>query len=1129
MASILVVDDHAINRQFLLTLLGYCGHRLFEAADGAIGLEVARAERPDLIISDILMPRMDGVTFVTRLHEFPEIADTPVIFYTATYREREATVLARACGVKWVLPKPSNPEVILAAVQVALGQAAQDEVSLPVAMPKPEESQRPSINRQFAEYLLELETTSKLMAQMVQRGRALMEERGGVRDMSQRLSRSLIDLQSVGLRLTSLIELGINLAEERDPAVLLRVGCHAIQNICTAKYAVIGILDDAGDSLRHFYSRGLEEGVVEQLAPFPPHRGVLGSILDSRQPQLNNEVSDPQALGLPEAHPAIHTFLGVAIATSERVYGWAYVVDKLGAPGFSDAEKLVASTIAAQLAVAYENLVLYGEVLRQHSQLQEEMARSRRATEQLLESEGRFRQLAENLHDVFFLIDPADTRMLYISPAYETVWRRSCASLYAQPQSWKESIHPDDVAVIAADETRRLGDIASGGSGSFDYQFRVVLPDGEIRWIHSRGFPIFNETGEAYRIAGIAADVTQQVLQQQAIDRLSRIYAVLSGVNSAIVRLRDRGALLQEVCRIAVLHGAFQMAWAGVVDVSSRNGKVVAWYGGEPGYVEKIRFTARTGEEGSERPACVAVREMRQVICDDISIEPTLMPLRDDLLARGHRSLAALPLIVDNDAVAVIALFADSVDFFKQQDMMKLMDELAGDLSFGLQFIKKEEQLNFLAYYDALTSLPNRALFSDRLAQFLHSSVGVDEHVAAIVINLDHFAHLNDLLGRHAGDALLQMIAQRLLAKLREPFSLARIGGDTFAIALSGLRQAADAAALLEQQVLAPLTQPFGLNQQEIHISVKAGISLYPGDGRDAESLLRHAETALKKAKSSGERYLYYAPQMNAAMAARLALEHALSQALESRQFEMYYQPRVDLLSGRIVSAEALIRWLHPERGLVSPTEFIPLAEETGQIVAIGDWVIDAVCAQQAAWQARRLEIVPVALNLSAVQFKRGKILETIGNTVARHVLEQRYIEFELTESVVMDNPEQAVRDLQALKKLGAQLSLDDFGTGYSSLAYLKRFPFDFVKIDRSFITDVTTNPDDAAIATAIIAMGHSLGLRVVAEGVETEEQLLFLRQHRCDELQGYYFSRPVPAAEFAALLREDKRLTLAT
>jgi diguanylate cyclase (GGDEF)-like protein len=401
--------------------------------------------------------------------------------------------------------------------------------------------------------------------------------------------------------------------------------------------------------------------------------------------------------------------------------------------------------------------------------------------------------------------------------------------------------------------------------------------------------------------------------------------------------------------------------------------------------------------------------------------------------------------------------------------------------------------------------------------------------VAAVLIDLDRFGQLNDVLGRHAGDTALRLVAERLRASLHEPHTLARVGGDVFAIAFSGLARGVDVAELLEHQVLAPFEAQFTVGDKNVRIALRAGVALYPADGRDAETLFKHAEVALKKAKSSGERYLYYEPQMNVAAAGRMALEYAMRNALAAGEFIVHYQPRVELLGGRIVSAEALVRWQHPQRGLVPPCEFIPLAEETGLIVPIGAWVIDAVCRQQAEWKAQAREVVPVAVNLSAVQLEKGDLHQLIAEAIARHGLTPHDIEFELTESAVMSDPERATQYLHELKRLGVKLSLDDFGTGYSSLAYLKRFPFDFVKIDRVFITDVTTNPDDAAIASAIIAMAHSLGLRVVAEGAESEGQLQFLRRHHCDELQGYYFSRPVPGADFAAMLAEGKRLAPAS
>ena len=642
-------------------------------------------------------------------------------------------------------------------------------------------------------------------------------------------------------------------------------------------------------------------------------------------------------------------------------------------------------------------------------------------------------------------------------------------------------------------------------------------------WRHSKkdGSPIDVEIsshplffhGRACKFV-LAHDVTDRIQAQRKIARLNRVYALLSGINSAIVRIRDRDALFKEACRLATMEGGFVTA---CIDMA-----------GEPG--EALKAESHAGRVLPARPALLesqwiatrAARERQPVVCNDITADSALAPFEAHLGPRGFHAVAAFPLLVGERVAAVLTLVSDTPDVF-DADELKVLNELAGDLSFALLFLDREEQLSYMAYYDVMTALPNRRLFQDRLTQLLHADSPA--MLGVVLINLDRFAQLNDAMGRHEGDALLVQIARRLGACLPDSCNLARIGGDTFAVTLADLTRGEDAADMLQQAVFGALDQPFELDGQEVRISTRAGLALSPGDGADAETLFKHAEAALKNAKSSGERYLFYAPRMNAALAARMALENALQTALEERQFVMYYQPRVALSSGAIVSAEALIRWNHPERGVVGPIDFITLAEETGLIRPIGAWVIDAVCAQQRQWQDNGSAIVPVAINLSAVQCVQTELLNMIAGAMEKHGLAQKFIEFELTETAVMNNPDEAARNLRALKALGVQLSLDDFGTGYSSLAQLKRFPFDFVKIDRSFISGVGINAEDKAIAAAIIAMAHSMGLKVVAEGVETEAQLDVMRALKSDEMQGYLFSMPLPAAEFEALVRSGRKL----
>ncbi|MES2163402.1 MAG: EAL domain-containing protein [Pseudomonadota bacterium] len=785
-----------------------------------------------------------------------------------------------------------------------------------------------------------------------------------------------------------------------------------------------------------------------------------------------------------------------------------------------------------QLAVAHQEIRRINATLEQRvvertaalsaalAEIQREGLERMGMLEDLQKSELRFRQLAENIQQVFFLIDIGDTRLFYVSQAYEEIWGRSCASLYQRPGSWMDAVHPDDRAALQENAPERAA------SGRFDLTYRILRPDGALRWIRSRGFPIADSSGQIVRIAGIADDITVHVEQERRIARLARIALVLSSVNSAIVRIHDRDALFGEVCRIAVDEGAYSMAFIGVIDAVTQDGAVVAWRGAPDGYIDKVRLTARAGTPDSERPACVALREGRAVICNDVREELSLTPLRDDLIRRGLWSVAALPLMLDQRAAGVLVLFGSEVGLFDPEEL-KLLNEVAGDIAFGMDFIAKADQLNYIAYFDLLTGLPNKILFHERLAQCLSDAHAGASNIGVVVIDLVRFSQLNDVYGRHVGDAILREVSARLKAASNGSGRLARVGSDMFAVFMPEVREVVDMVELFEQQLAKVLEQPFSILNKAIHLTIRAGIAVYPQDAQDAETLLKHAEAALKKAKLSNERYLYYSTQMNATIALRLQLEHDLREAIRTQQFLLYYQPRVDLISGRIVSAEALIRWQHPDKGLVSPLQFIPLAEETGLILPIGAWVINAVCDQQADWRRRHLKIVPVAVNLSAIQFKKRQAVATIIEALQRSGLEREYLEFELTESILMDDPDEAAASLTALKAIGGALALDDFGTGYSSLAYLKRFQFDIVKIDRAFVTEITRSREDAAIATAVIAMAHNLNMRVVAEGVETAAQLKFLRRLRCDEIQGYFFSPPVPALEFEEMLSSDRRLAL--
>lgn len=430
-----------------------------------------------------------------------------------------------------------------------------------------------------------------------------------------------------------------------------------------------------------------------------------------------------------------------------------------------------------------------------------------------------------------------------------------------------------------------------------------------------------------------------------------------------------------------------------------------------------------------------------------------------------------------------------------------------------------ETQLERQANYDTLTALPNRTLLRDRLTHAMAYARRRGRTVAMLFVGLDDFKFVNDSLGHDKGDLLLQKVAQRLLTCVREGDTVARQGGDEFVLVLEDVR-GDDEVSIIAERTLAAMAQPFQIGEHELFLTCSIGITLCPRDGEDALNLLRNADIAMYRAKERGGNTLqFFSAAMNSKALERLKLEKSLRLAVARAELLLHYQPRVSLATGRIVGLEALVRWQHPEMGLISPAKFIPLAEETGLIEEIGEWVLRTACAQNKAWQDNGLMQVGVAVNLSPRQFKRQDLVAQVAAVLKETGFDPRYLELEITENLLMQDVETAISTLTRLKAIGVKISIDDFGTGYSSLSYLKRFPIDTLKIDQSFIRDITADPDDATIAKTIISMAHGMRLKVVAEGVETDEQMSFLHAHDCDEIQGYYFSRPVPAAEFVQLL----------
>ena len=602
------------------------------------------------------------------------------------------------------------------------------------------------------------------------------------------------------------------------------------------------------------------------------------------------------------------------------------------------------------------------------------------------------------------------------------------------------------------------------------------------------------------------------------VQRAHRTLRVLSGINSLIVRVKDRRELFEESCRIAVEVGKFRVAWVGMVNPGATMLEPAASRGAEAGYLAfiKDRFSLAADSPEGGSLAARAVREKKILFSNDLAGDPAVL-YRAQHLENGIRSVVILPLMVLGEAAGMLALYSEETGVFDDAEL-KLLQELAGDISFALEHIENLEKLEYLGYYDPLTGLANSALFHERLAQYLAAAGEARRTPALFIIDLERFKIINDTFGRPAGDELLKQVAARLVGPGGEPARFARVGADRFAVVALRVQTESDVLRLAEQKLAQCFGPPFQIAGSELKVSVRLGIAVFPGDGADAATLFRNAEAALKKAKAGGDRFLFYAPKMTERAAENLALESKLRQALEREEFVLHYQTKVELETRGVVGVEALIRWQSPEMGLVPPAQFIPLLEETGLILEVGVWALQRAARDHRGWVERGLKAPRVAVNVSPIQLRQRNFVEVIEAAILDGVAPTG-IDLEITETALMGDVQGNIDKLNAVQGLGVRIAIDDFGTGYSSLAYLAKLPVQAFKIDRSFIIAMLENASTMALVSTMISLAHSLRLRVVAEGVETEEQAKMLRLLRCDEMQGHLIGKPVPLAEMTGML----------
>jgi len=669
-------------------------------------------------------------------------------------------------------------------------------------------------------------------------------------------------------------------------------------------------------------------------------------------------------------------------------------------------------------------------------------------------------------------------------------------------------------AILGGPVNELHASIARIGSGDFSSPISLVKgkKDSVLGWLSETQINLA-------RIDGERKDAEARSL------RLTQIYAALSQCNQAVVRCASAEELFAQVCRVVVTYGGMHLAWIGVLDEDGKRIKAMASFGSGVEYLDGLAISVDADDPHGRGPSGSAYRENRPVWCQDFQHDPITAPWRERGARFGWASSASLPLHREGAVIGIFTLYADVVGAF-DEDARKLLMELAEDIDYALrsfaseaQRVEAEDRVRYLGSFDVLTGLPNRRQLEDRVNYAISLSQRSHEAVALMFLDLDDFKDINDTLGHSIGDVLLVELARRLRGVLREQDTVSRLGGDEFIFLLQGI--AARGAANVAQKVLDVIARPYRIEHHDLNVTGSIGIALYPGDGGDLETLSKNADAAMYRAKQEGRNcFRFFTAEMQARSARHLQLVNALRQAMERGQLQVHYQPQVAMQDGRIVGAEALLRWAHPELGAIPPAEFIPAAEASGLILPIGEWVLRGAVRQAKAWMEKGLAPLVMAVNLSAVQFRHPDLPNLVARILDEEGLPPEYMELELTEGVAMHDPQSAIAVMNRLHERGVRMSIDDFGTGYSSLSLLKKFNVYKLKIDQSFVRDISTDPEDKAIVGAIIHMAQSLGLMTIAEGVETAGQLDFLRDQGCDEAQGYFFSKPLPADQFELFVR---------
>jgi PAS domain S-box-containing protein/diguanylate cyclase (GGDEF)-like protein len=676
-------------------------------------------------------------------------------------------------------------------------------------------------------------------------------------------------------------------------------------------------------------------------------------------------------------------------------------------------------------------------------------------------------------------------------------------------------VHPEDLAALDS----AMHSLGPNQRTATNLQARWRHRNGSYRWLERNMLVLLGDGGQVVGFRGSERDFTERRRQEKHISRLTRVLKMLSGVNSAMVRIRQRREILVEACRLATAVGGYASAMVALIEPGTRTARPTAWSGSVDAQVAQ-QLTFSIAESDGEDSSVIGrvLRTGMPMVCNDLQQLDMRPAARAALMDAGFRSVVAYPLLVDHTAVGALMLTSYDVGTVGDEES-RMLRELVANLSFALQYLHKEDEVRFLSYFDPLSGLAKRGLFCERLARTLEPRIGRRGTPAVAVLDIEQLSTINDSFGRHVGDLLLQQVADRLKRHLDSTELLSHFGGGTFGLILEAAGDEDEAVHWMQEQVVEMFRAPFTIDGRGIPVDVKCGFARYPDNGNDANALVHNSEAALRVAKSTGEKYLPHRLELSSAVVSRMTMEHRLRAAVEHEEFELHYQTKVDVRSGEIRGVEALVRWRDPEAGLVMPGAFLPLMETSGLIVPLGDWILRQAALDLRRWQGAG-HVVRVAVNISPVQLRRRAFADHLLDLVGEWRNENMGIDIEITEGVLIDDVSSAVSQLRALRRCGVRVAIDDFGTGYSSLSRLAELPVDMLKIDRSFINGLTSSGPGRTVAETIIALGKAFDMTTVAEGVETPEQFEMLAHLGCDQSQGYLHNRPLAAADVEPLLR---------